>query len=711
MGAKASGPPRDNRGMGSRWSAALWLVAANIAACATSPPIILISVDTLRADYLSCYGSRGRPTKNIDRLAQGGTLFANVTAQAPLTLPSHVSMLTSTYPFSNGIQDNGQIVGAGALTLAETLKTRGYRTGAFVGGFVLDRRFGLDQGFDSYDSPFRPPAEREADPTDLKRLGEEVVGSALQWLEKNSSAPFFLFLHLFDLHTPDNLPPAVRARFPGPRYEAELAYVDEVLGKFFQFLQRKGLYETSLIAFTSDHGEGLGDHGEKSHGFFVYQSTVWVPLIIRWPAGFGPNTARFEEPISLLRLAPTLLEAAGIPRPPQFQGGSLIGVLEGKTKAPPEDVVSESLYGHYHFGTSGLWTLRHGHHKYIQAPRPELYDLSADPGERKNLYAVEKRLAQSYQERVRGIRSRYGASGTTPASGLSPEVVARLRSLGYIAGSGGSRSAAEAGADPKDRISYYESYRRAITLAAAGRLQESNVLLESILAKAPELLEVRNLLGMNQQKLGNHEQAVAAFREILAKEPANALAHFNLAISHTRLKQVDSAVRELEATMVSASAAGRALEQVTIPAREMLARLFIEKKEYAQARAQYEQLLLADSGNYEAHYNLAWLDARENRLEEGIFHLRAALQAKPNSAEARNALGGLYLRSGDRQRARAEFEETIRLNPQSPWGYYNLGLVFLRNGMKEDAAAQLRKALGVEPDFSPAREALGRLEK
>ena len=193
------------------------------------PSIILISVDTLRADRLSCYGYRGRPTPHIDALAKGGTLFSQVSSQVPLTLPSHVSLLTSSYPFSNGITDNGQQLGPNAVTLATLLKSRGYRTAAFVGGFVLDRRFGLNQGFDFYDSPFDLHRRRGIDPGDVKRLGEEVVRAANHWLEENSGQPFFLFLHLYDLHTPYDLPAALRKRFPGPGYEAELAYVDEVL--------------------------------------------------------------------------------------------------------------------------------------------------------------------------------------------------------------------------------------------------------------------------------------------------------------------------------------------------------------------------------------------------------------------------------------------------------------------------------------------------
>ncbi|MEX2260296.1 MAG: sulfatase-like hydrolase/transferase [Bryobacteraceae bacterium] len=675
-----------------------------LAACsAAQPPVILISIDTLRADHLSCYGSGGRPTSNIDALTKGGTLFAQADAQAPLTLPSHVSMLTSTYPFANGIRDNGQKLSGKEITLAQVLRARGYRTGAFVGGFVLDRQFGLDRGFDTYDSPFRPPADREADSADLKRLGEDVVDSASRWVEKNAGSPFFLFLHLFDLHTPDNLPPAMRARFSGPRYQAELGYVDMVLGNFFDFLKKRGLYENALIVFTSDHGESLGDHGENSHGYFIYQSTLHVPLIIRWPAGMGPYPERWEDAVSLMTIAPTIVEAAGAARPPQFQGKSLIGQLVRKGPRTLEEIYSESLYAWNHFGTSSLSSLRKGRYKYIDAPKPEFYDLAEDPAEKSNLYPARRSLVQGYQQRLSSLKPKAQAKRDGP----SAEVTARLRSLGYLAGSAPSLPP-ESGPDPKDRIGDYENYRRAIALATAGRMPESNRVLEGLLAKHADLDQVRMTLGLNRQKLGLHEQAAQSFREILAKDAANVTAHFYLANSYLELKRTDDAIRELEATLASASDQRRGWDQVAIPAEEILARLRIEKKEYSRAKTHYSHLLSIDAGNYEAHYNLAWLAAMDKRLDEGVRHLLEAVKTKPNDAAARNALGGLYLRLGSLEKAKSELDQAVRLDSKSPWAHYNLGLVLRQQGDTAGAARQFQRALDVAPQFGPAREALSR---
>src|SRR5579863_10416068 len=251
------------------------MLACSVGDAQPSTPVILISVDTLRADRLGCYGAARKITPNIDSIARNGTVFSQVSSLVPLTLPSHAALFTSTYPFANGVEDNG-VPSAAGTTLATVLKNAGYRTAAFVGSFVLDRRFGLSRDFDVYDSPFDLHNKTVTDAGDLKRPGAQVAAAATHWLDQNANSPFFLFLHLYDLHTPYALPSG---------YQAELAYVDRVLGDFLGFLERRGLLNKSLIVFTSDHGEGLNEHGESTHGYFVYETTLHVPLIFHWPAG------------------------------------------------------------------------------------------------------------------------------------------------------------------------------------------------------------------------------------------------------------------------------------------------------------------------------------------------------------------------------------------------------------------------------------------
>lgn len=665
------------------------------------PSVILISVDTLRADRLSCYGYRPLRTPHIDAIAKGGTLFYQVSAQVPLTVPSHISLLTSTYPFSNGSEDNGQQLGPDALTLAEVLKSQGYRTAAFVGGFVLDRRFGLDQGFDVYDSPFSLHRFKGTDTGDIKRLGEDVVRAAKQWLNQISDQPFFVFLHLYDLHTPYNLPPRLRTRFHGSGYEAELGYVDEVLGDFWKFLAQRGLLERTLIAFTSDHGESLGDHGESTHGYFIYQSTLWVPLIIHWPAHTNPLPARVDEPANLLDLAPTILQFLGLPRPPEFQGRSLLELQKALT--PPREVYSESLYARNHFACSALHSLRIGRYKYIEAPKPEFYDLGLDLGETKNLYTRRQSLAHTFREKLASLRVRFKPHHHALRRALNPETVALLGSLGYVAVSSAQAEPSESRSDPKDRIVDYERYGRAIVMASSGRWAEANSILERLLAKDPGLLDVRTSLGLNQQKLGRHAEAIQHFHEVLRRDPLNVLAHFNRAVSHFELGQLEEAVRECQAAI--------ALAPYYTRAEELLATIWLKKKDYERARSHFNHILTIAPGDYAAHYNLGVLATMEGKWEEAERHLGAALKIDPRAAEVHNSLGSVYLHRGELARARDAFVEAIRLQPQFAWAHYNLGLVFRKQKKNDDAARCFRQALAADPRFHAAREALHHLER
>ena len=417
------------------------MLACAIGNAQPSTPVILISVDTVRADHLGCYQAGRKITPHIDSIAGNGTLFSQVSSLVPLTLPSHVALFTSTYPFANGVEDNGVPFVAGT-TLATVLKNAGYHTAAFVGSFVLDRRFGLSRDFDVYDSPFDLHNKTVADVGDLKRPGAQVVATAIRWLDQNANSPFFLFLHLYDLHTPYDLPPDPRLRRGETAYEAELAYVDRVLGDLLAFLERCGLLKKSLIVFTSDHGEGLNEHGESTHGYFVYESTLHVPLIFHWPAGSKRVSQDcIAEPASLLDVAPTILDALGLSRSSEMRGHSLI------TRKSVEEIYSESLYARNHFGCAALRTLRLGRYKYIDAPSPELYDLSSDSRESQNLYTAQRSIAIDLRKRMMALLAGVSAAKVRPPT---PETVNALRSLGYLGGPTTSIRV-ESHIDPKDR--------------------------------------------------------------------------------------------------------------------------------------------------------------------------------------------------------------------------------------------------------------------
>jgi choline-sulfatase len=540
----------------------------------------------------------------MDGLALGGTLFRQVGSPVPITLPSHTSLLSSTYPFAHGVQENGQHVPAGIVTLATVLKESGYRTAAFIGGYVLDARFGLNRGFDVYDSPFRLRPDPGEEPPEVKRPGEAVLSAASQWLKAESGHPFFVFIHLYDAHQP----------YSHGSYDAEIAYVDEAIAHFRQSLTAQNLLQNTLIVLTSDHGESLGEHGEKTHGYFIYESALRVPLIFHWPAGAGQYPARVDDPVSLIDVGPSILDFLAIPAPPQFRGNSLLRLL--RTHPPDtEPVYGESMYARDHLGCSPLRSVRVGRYKYIEAPKPELYDLATDPREMQNLY--ERNRSQALDLRAR-LLSIYNGERRPAKTTVNPEVLSRLRSLGYLAG-GPSR--AESGADPKDRLGEYERYGRAIRLANTGHLPE----------------------------------AIREFKKVLEEDGQNVLAHFYLAVCHYRSRRLDDAVKALDDTLIAAPNYP--------PAHQLLGTIWLSKKDYVRARQQFAHLAAIAPENYGAHYNLGILAMREGHKEEAVLELRAAARADPGSAQPHATLGALYCAQGDSNRAGDEFRQALAIDP------------------------------------------------
>jgi tetratricopeptide (TPR) repeat protein len=537
----------------------------------------------------------------MDGLALGGTLFSEVDSPVPITLPSHTSLLSSTYPFAHGVEENGQRVPAGIVTLATVLRASGYRTAAFIGGYVLDARFGLNRGFEVYDSPFHLRPDPGEEPPEVKRPAETVLGEAGQWLKKESGHPFFVFIHLYDAHQP----------YSHGGYDGEIAYVDEAIAHFRQSLAAQSILQNTLIVLTSDHGESLGEHGEETHGYFIYESALRVPLIFHWPAGAGRYPARIDEAASLIDVAPSILDFLSIPAPPQFRGRSLLRLH------PPdkEPVYGESMYARDHLGCSPLRSIRVGSYKYIDAPKPELYDLTADPRESQNRYERDRSQALDLKARLLSL---YNGEHRPANAAVNPEVLSRLRSLGYLAG-GPSRPAS--GADPKDRLGEYQRYGRAIRLANTGHLPE----------------------------------AIHEFQKVLEEDGHNVPAHFYLAVCHYRAGRLDDAVKALDDTLTAAPDYS--------PARELLGTIWLLKKDYVRARQQYSGLAAIAPENYGAHYNLGILAMREGRSEEAGEELRAAARADPGSAQPHATLGALYCAQGDLNRAGEEFRQALAIDP------------------------------------------------
>lgn len=516
----------------------------------SSPPVILISIDTLRADHLSAYGYRSISTPNIDSFARGGTLFQNVACQTPLTLPSHTSLFTSTYPFENGIQENAEVVPPGAVTLATVLKSHGYKTAAFIGSVFLERQMGLDQGFDIYDSPFNFEAfspisgemffggtEAQSQVRD-RRAGALVLSAALRWLNANRGQSVFAFIHFFDLHTPYVVSEETARAKGVSRYDAQLESIDELIGRLRKSLEQGGWWDKSLVVLVSDHGEGLGDHGEDSHGYFIYQSTLHVPLIIHWPAT-ATVPARLQQsaasPAGLIDVAPTVLDFLHIPAPPSFSGVSLLAVS-------PRLVYSETLHTHDSFGWAPLRSVRVGALKYIDAPHPELYNLDHDPGEHTNLVMTNAADAHALRAELGRVLAAHPrrAPATNQSANATPKSERLLTSLGYLA-PGPRTRAPGSNADPKDRLPEFKLYEKAMVHFAEGRPAIAAAMLNQVLAGDPSNTLARRDLGAAYLDLRDYAKARASFIKVLAAAPDDYATHFGLGLAAKHLGLLDEA--------------------------------------------------------------------------------------------------------------------------------------------------------------------------
>jgi arylsulfatase A-like enzyme len=404
--------------------------------------IILITLDATRADRLPPYPGAG-PLPAIARLASEGVVFDRAIAPAPLTLPSHSSLFTGLLPPAHGVRVNGSVLAPGRPLFPEALRTAGYRTAAFVGSIVLDRHRGLGRGFDEYgDLDSGAFGDRRT-----RRAAAEVLDDALAWLESLHGAPFFLWVHLFDAHAPHALPETIDASPTGNPYDGAIALMDRQIGRLRSALETKGIFDRTAVIVTADHGESLGDHGENGHGIFIYESAIRVPLIVRWP---GVPPRRVPDLAQIVDVAPTVLELQGLPLPP-MDGISLVPLLIGG-RSEARTGYAESLYP-MQYGWSALRSVRGGRFKLIDAPRPELYNLEADPGETRNLHDIEPAAARELLAKLRT----FGAIGDVPADASSAENRERLASLGYASTTSRPATPPATWPDPKDMIATYNA--------------------------------------------------------------------------------------------------------------------------------------------------------------------------------------------------------------------------------------------------------------
>ncbi|MCP4895738.1 MAG: sulfatase-like hydrolase/transferase [bacterium] len=637
--------------------------------------VLLVTFDTTRADHIGCYGKGDGLTPHVDGLAAEGVRFAKAYSAVPLTTPSHATILTGKYPFSHGVRDNGQFVlPEQQETLAEILKGAGYRTAAAIGAFPLTKRFGTDQGFDLYDDKVERTVtallgEQEVPKQRLffdERRAGRVNEALAPWIEANRDEPFFVWAHYFDPHQPFQPPAPYDQLYTHDRYLGEIAYADENFGKLLDLLRKLEVYDRTLIIFASDHGEGRGEHNELTHSLQVYDTTVHVPLIIKAPG--MPAGLTVEAPVATVDILPTVLDILDIALPEDVQGRSLQSVMNGESDVDPPNIYAETLSPRLGFQWGELRALIKGNLKYIYGPRPELYDVVADPHELHNLVISHAEIADRMQAELADFLSANATEGVNATVAVDEKARQQLMALGYLSGSGGESSKIEevlrpGGIAPQDRVRDVSDFSKAKNLLSENRPLPAREVIQGLVDKDPKN---------------------PAYLELLAT-------------AYTQMGQLDKALAILEETVAGGRISGRVLFQI--------GSLYFLRHEYDSAQKTLRRGVELED-NPTGHYLLANIYAVQDDRQAEFEALRAALQADPGYAPARIDLAIRLAQSGDRDAAEGEFARAIRDEPYFAKAFFNYGAFLAEDGYLTEACRQLDRAVELRPAYWRAYVAL-----
>ncbi len=661
-------------------------------------PVVLISIDTLRADHLPAYGYQKIETPAIDRLRRDGILYEQAFSHTPLTLPSHTSMLSGLLPAVHGVRDNtGYLVDrervlAGSLPfLPQLLHQAGYATGGAVSTFVLRAKTGISTGFDFYEDSieFRTNTGLGG----LQRPGRTTLALARDWLDSAAAKPFFFFFHLYDPHTPYQPPEPFASRYP-LAYDGEIAEADAVVGELIAQLERLGIYDKALIVLVSDHGEGLGDHGEDEHGILLYRESIHVPLIVKLPARQGAG-GTVAAPAGLIDLAPTVLSVLGLPVPAAMTGHSLLA-LAGADVAPRE-IYSETFYPRLHFGWSDLASLIDAGHHYIEGPDPELYDLAADPGERTNVLQSQRRVSFTLRQALASYDRELKPPGEVDA-----ETQQALSALGYL---GGHQALGDGPLlDPKTQVGTISELRKGMALHAKKDDRGAVAALRGLLQKNPRLVDAWEFLGRSLDRLGESDEALAAYREALkvsGGSPQIALAAASLYFELGRLDEAEEHAR-LAVSAHSSFAHG------------LLAQIALERQDLNTAENEAREAMKGDENRLGPMITLAEIQQRRGKLDEALAAIEKVEAAyAQRKAKDQDLIRGLNLLRGkilaDQTKAaeaEAAFEKEIALFPDNLRAYSSLAILKALSGRPAEVGATLKRMVDVNPSPRAYAEAV-----
>jgi arylsulfatase A-like enzyme/Tfp pilus assembly protein PilF len=641
--------------------------------CARAPELnlVLLTIDTCRADRLGCYGYARAETPNIDRLADEGVLFEEARTCVPITLPSHVSIMAACYPTVHGVRDNGAYITPDSLvTLAEVLREAGYSTAAFVGSFPVESRFNLDQGFDHYGDVFteRRGLSKEG-PGGVSIFFHERPATAVNaeffaWLDDGPEAPFFAWLHYFDPHQPYEPRPPYDAICAGRPYDAEIAFVDACVGGLRRQLEDRGLLERTVVVITSDHGESLGDHGERSHALLLYDPTLRVPLIIRCP-GERRQRRRVADQVRTIDIAPTLLELLDAEPPPSWRGSSLVSLMNGRADAGREQYY-ETLFGRLHFGWSVLAGYQAGQWKYVHGPAPELYNTAEDRGEQINVVADHPQIVDELRSKLLGFMAESAEAGQSLFREPDRETAERLEALGYVASwqPAGGEDTWFTGPNPVDMMPAHEWFN----------------------------------IGRNYVHEGLWLEATQAFYRALEANPSNKDARLGLVHAYARLGEASAALQE--------AAKALALDPCDGPLRLSHARLLLGQNQPTAALEDARRALRDGADPFDAWMLVGECHEAVGASAAAMDAYRRALQVDPSHFRARFALARVLATRGQLDEAEEEFLAAVGANPYWALGRHNYGVFLSQHGRTEEAAEQFRIALRLNPTYVAAHHAL-----
>jgi choline-sulfatase len=656
------------------------------------PNVILITIDTVRADHVGCYGYKDIQTPTLDALAHDGVVFERAISQVPLTWPSHAVILTGTYPFQNGVQDfTGTPLDKKFRSVAQAFQQHGYATGAVVSAFVLDRSWGLARGFDFYDDAFAPEAFANRDLGLVERRAGESVDRGLAWLKKHAQRPFFFWLHLYDPHSPYDPPEPFRSQYERHPYDGEIVYTDHELGRFIAWLKSAQLYNSSLIVFLSDHGESLGEHGEQEHGFFIYNSTVHVPLIVKPPAGSGVRASRNSRVIETTAVAPTLLEVAGIHdgMNGQLQGPGLLRT----TTATDDAAYSETFYPFSSFGWSPLHALESTRYHYIEAPQPELYDLSVDPEEKHNLAREQTATVAVFKDKLQKLLQNHPfRPDAENSSALSPDALEKLRSLGYVAyRSPVSATALASGLpDPKTKIEEFNTILKAEDALQRHDDDQATALLQKVQEQDPNMYVIPFLLGESAVRREKWQAAADQLQRCLKLNPNFDSAMTGLARALAKLGQVDDAKGWLQKAVTINPENYRAWYE---------SGLLDASSNPDAALADYQKAAAAQPNFFPAQRELGMALFNRKDYADAAVHLEQTISLGFEDAYLHNFLGICYSQMHQAQKALKEHKRAIELQPKMAEAHLNLAFAYEKLSRKAEAHQEYEKACELNAGF------------